>query len=104
VLAWLYLRRPGAFGPLRSALVLTTTGANLVFWAWPVAATTLVVLATANHFLDAAAGLAITALGLLFARTTTRPDTAGSQPVIWWRWLARPWASPRPPRPSAWRA
>jgi PAP2 superfamily len=37
VLAWLYLRRPAAFGPLRSALVLSTTAANLVFWTWPVA-------------------------------------------------------------------
>jgi hypothetical protein len=37
VLAWLYLRRPAAYGGLRSALVLTTTAANLVFWTWPVA-------------------------------------------------------------------
>jgi hypothetical protein len=37
VLAWLYLRRPAAFGPLRSALVLSTTAANLVFWTWPAA-------------------------------------------------------------------
>jgi hypothetical protein len=144
VLAWLWLRRPAAFGPLRSAFVLATTGANVVFWTWPVApprfavpgmadvmvryrilgaggphgpdslvnlyaampslhvawaawcaaaivaatrgrwrhlawlypaATTVVVLATANHFLaDAAAGLAITALGLLAARARTRPD------------------------------
>ncbi len=37
VLAWLYLRRRAAFGRLRSALVLTTTAANVVFWAWPVA-------------------------------------------------------------------
>jgi hypothetical protein len=143
VLAWLWLRRPAAFGPLRSALVLATTGANVVFWAWPVApprfavpgmtdvlvryrilgagtphrpdslvnlyaampslhvawavwctaavvtatrgrwrhlawlypaATTVVVLATANHFLAAAAGLAITALGLLAARARSRPD------------------------------
>jgi hypothetical protein len=37
VLAWLWLRRPAAFGPLRSALVLATTGANVVFWTWPVA-------------------------------------------------------------------
>jgi hypothetical protein len=37
VLAWLYLRRPAAFGRLRSALVLSTTAANLVFWTWPVA-------------------------------------------------------------------
>jgi uncharacterized membrane protein YbhN (UPF0104 family) len=180
LLAWLYLRRPVAFGPLRSALVLATTGANVVFWTWTVApprfsvpgmtdvlvryrilgagnphgpdslvnlyaampslhvawaawcaaaivialrsrwrhlawlypgATTLVVLATANHFvLDAAAGLAITALGLLATRATTRPDITdripgpggavpvaaspamgraavarGSQSVIWWR-------------------
>ena len=37
VLAWLWLRRPAAFGPLRSALVLSTTAANLVFWTWPAA-------------------------------------------------------------------
>jgi PAP2 superfamily len=37
VLAWLYPRRPAAYGRLRSALVLATTGANLVFWTWPVA-------------------------------------------------------------------
>src|SRR5215472_11591822 len=29
--------RPAAFGPLRSALVLATTAANLVFWTWPAA-------------------------------------------------------------------
>src|SRR6266852_3925180 len=37
VLAWLWLRRPGSFGPLRSALVLATTAANVVFWTWPAA-------------------------------------------------------------------
>ncbi|HEY7880698.1 MAG TPA: phosphatase PAP2 family protein, partial [Streptosporangiaceae bacterium] len=37
VLAWLWQRRSAVFGPLRSALVLATTGANLVFWTWPVA-------------------------------------------------------------------
>ena len=37
VLAWLYLRRPAAFGRLRSALLLTTAAANVVFWAWPTA-------------------------------------------------------------------
>ena len=37
VLAWLWVRRPAVFGRLRSALVLATTGANLVFWTWPVA-------------------------------------------------------------------
>ena len=36
-LAWLYLRRPAVFPRLRSALVLATAGANLVFWTWPVA-------------------------------------------------------------------
>jgi PAP2 superfamily len=36
-LAWLYLRRPAAFPRLRSALVLATAGANLVYWTWPVA-------------------------------------------------------------------
>ena len=185
VLAWLWLRRQAAFGPLRSALVLATTAANVVFWTWPVApprfavpgmtdvlvrdrilgagrphgpdslvnlyaampslhvawaawcaaalvaatrgrwrhlawlypaATTVVVLATANHFLlDAAAGLAVTALGLLAARATTRPDAAEPgpggagpaaappalgpgaatrhrRPVIGWRRLARRWA------------
>ena len=183
VLAWLWLRLPAAFGRLRSALVLATTAANVVFWTWPVApprfavpgmadvlvryrilgagrphgpdslvnlyaampslhvawaawcaaaivaatggrwrhlawlypaATTVVVLATANHFLaDAAAGLAITAAGLLAARPA-RPDAAGPgpggagpaaappalgpgaatrrrRPVIGWRRLARRW-------------
>jgi PAP2 superfamily len=37
VLAWLWLRRPAAFGRLRSALVMTTSAANLVFWTWPAA-------------------------------------------------------------------
>jgi hypothetical protein len=37
VLAWLYLRRPTAFPRLRSALVLATAAANVVFWAWPAA-------------------------------------------------------------------
>jgi hypothetical protein len=37
VLAWLWLRRPAAFGPLRSAPALTTTAANVVFWTWPAA-------------------------------------------------------------------
>jgi len=150
ILAWLWLRRPAAFGRLRSALVLATTAANLVFWTWPAApprfsvpgltdvlvryhllgagnphgpaslvnlyaampslhvawaawcaaavatatrtrwrhlawlypaATTLVVLASANHFLlDAAAGLAITTLGLLATRASTQPDTANPKP------------------------
>jgi len=186
VLAWLWLRRPAAFGPLRSALVLATTGANVVFWTWPAApprfsvpgmtdvlvryhilgsgdphgpdglvnlyaampslhvawaawcaaavviatrgrwrhlawlypaATALVVLASANHFVLDAAGLAVMALGLLATRATSRPDatgpvpggagpaaasaaigpgaaTRGRRPVIWGRRLARRWAWP----------
>jgi hypothetical protein len=102
VLTWLYLRRAAAFPRLRSALVLATAPANVVFWAWPAApprfsvtgmtdilvkrdilgaahplawlypaATTLVVLASANHFvLDAAGGLALAVLGML---ATSRP-------------------------------
>ncbi|MGD0687732.1 MAG: phosphatase PAP2 family protein [Streptosporangiaceae bacterium] len=37
VLAWLYQRRPADFPRLRSALVLASVGANIVFWTWPVA-------------------------------------------------------------------
>jgi len=37
ILAWLYLRKRAAFARLRSALVVSTIGANIVFWAWPVA-------------------------------------------------------------------
>jgi hypothetical protein len=37
ILAWLYLRKRAAFARLRSALVVSTIGANVVFWAWPVA-------------------------------------------------------------------
>jgi hypothetical protein len=37
VLGWLYLGRRPAFPRLRSALVLATSAANIVFWTWPVA-------------------------------------------------------------------
>jgi PAP2 superfamily len=106
VLAWLWLRRPSAFGPLRSALVLATTGANVVFWTWPAApprfavpgmtdilARDRILGAGSPHGPDSlvnlyaampslhvawaawcAAGLAVTALGLLAARARTRPD------------------------------
>ena len=97
-----------------AALVAATRGRwRHLAWLYP-AATTVVVLATANHFvLDAAAGLAVTALGLLAARAA-RPDATGPgpggagpaaappalgpgaatrrrRPVIWWRRLARRW-------------
>jgi len=64
-----------------AALVAATRGRRRhLAWLYP-AATTLVVIATANHFLvDAAAGLAVTALGLLAARAATRPDATGPGP------------------------
>ena len=37
MLAWLYLRRSTEFARLRSALVLATAAANVVFWVWPAA-------------------------------------------------------------------
>ncbi len=37
VLGWLFWRRPDAFPRLRSAIVLATTAANVVFWIWPAA-------------------------------------------------------------------
>ena len=37
VLGWLYRGRPPAFPRLRSALVLATSAANIVFWTWPAA-------------------------------------------------------------------
>src|SRR5260370_1291245 len=65
-------------------------------WLYP-AATTFVVLATASHFvLDAAAGLAVTVLGLLATRATTRPDATGPGPGA-----AGPAAAPPAPRPGA---
>src|SRR6185312_8776052 len=95
------------------ALVAATHGRwRHLAWLYP-AATALVVLVTANHFLaDAAAGLAVTALSLLAARAATRPDatepgpggavpaaaagpsgeTRHRQPVILWRRLAWRWA------------
>src|SRR4051794_14258518 len=64
-----------------AAIVAATRGRwRHLAWLYP-GATSLVVLATANHFLaDAAAGLAVTALGLLAARATTRPDTTAPGP------------------------
>lgn len=37
ILVWLYLCRRGAFARLRSALVVSTAAANVVFWTFPVA-------------------------------------------------------------------
>ncbi len=98
-----------------AVVIATRSRWRRLAWLYP-AATTFVVLASANHFvLDAAAGLAITTLGLLATRATPRQDaagpvlggavptatsaasspgaaTCGRQPVIWWRRLAGRWA------------
>jgi hypothetical protein len=151
VLAWLYLCRRAVFPQLRSALMLATAIANVVFWAWPAApprfsvpgmtdtlaaqdilgaahphgaaslvnlyaampslhvawavwcaaaigtaartrwrrlawlypvTTTLVVLASANHFLlDAAGGVAVTGLGMLAAGRPGQLPVAGPAPA-----------------------
>ena len=63
-----------------AVVIATRSRWRRLVWLYP-AATTFVVLASANHFvLDAAAGLAITTLGLLATRATTRPDAAGLVP------------------------
>src|ERR1700743_1113640 len=58
-LAWLYWCRPRAFARLRSALVLSTIGANIVFWTWPVAPPRFAIagltdVLTAHNVLDSA--------------------------------------------------
>jgi len=80
-----------------AALVTASRGRwRHLAWLYP-AATAVVVLATANHFvLDAAAGLAVTGLGLLAARATTRPDT--TEPVPGCRY--GPWPPPCSPPPA----
>jgi hypothetical protein len=86
VLAWLYWRRPAAFGRLRSALVLATTAANVVFWAWPAAPPRLAVrgmtdiLAT-RDILGAAAPHGATSLVNLYAAMP-------SLHVAWAAWCA----------------
>jgi hypothetical protein len=64
-----------------AAVVIATRGRwRHLAWLYP-AATTFVVLATANHFvLDAAAGLAVMTLGLLATRAAAKPDTTGPAP------------------------
>ena len=91
-----------------AAVVAATRGRwRHLAWLYP-AATTVVVLATANHFvLDAAAGLAVTALGLLAARATTRPDATepgpgGAVPAAASPALG-PGAATRRRRPVIWR-
>jgi len=64
-----------------AAIVITTRSRwRHLAWAYP-AATTLVVLASANHFLlDAAGGLAVTALGMLAAGPPARPAAGRRAP------------------------
>src|ERR1700690_3859760 len=86
VLAWLYLCRPADFSRLRSALVLATTAANIVFWTWPLApprfaitgmSDTLVV----HHILGAASPHGVTGLIDLYA-------SMPSLHVAWATWCA----------------
>jgi hypothetical protein len=82
-----------------TAIVITTRSRwRHLAWLYP-AATTLVVLASANHFLlDAAGGLAVTGLGMLAASRPGRPASPGRRHAL------RTWAPPRassPGRPAS---
>jgi hypothetical protein len=86
VLAWLYLRRKAAFARLRSALVLATTGANIVFWTWPVAPPRFSVpgmadVLVSHNILDAAAPRGPASLINLYAAMP-------SLHVAWAAWCA----------------
>jgi hypothetical protein len=72
VLAWLYLRRPASFPRMRSALVLATMAALVVFWAWPLAPPRFAVPAmtdilVAHNILGAANPHGVTGLADLYA-------------------------------------
>ena len=72
VLAWIYFRRPDAFPRLRSALVLATAGANIVFWTWPLAPPRLAVpsmvdILVDHHILGAASPHGVTGYVDLYA-------------------------------------
>ena len=95
------------------AVVTATRGRwRRLAWLYP-AATTFVVLASANHFLlDAAGGLAVAGLGLLAASGLRSPSRCGDAARASPRWSAgRGWplmgCQPPPPsgftpRPGAW--
>ena len=85
-LAWLYWYRPRAFPGLRSALVLSTIGANIVFWTWPVAPPRfaipgLVDILTTHNVLDSADPHGVTGAANLYAALP-------SLHVCWATWCA----------------
>jgi hypothetical protein len=85
-LAWLYWYRPRAFPRLRSALVLSTIGANIVFWTWPVAPPRfaipgLVDVLTTHNVLDSADPHGVTGAANLYAALP-------SLHVCWATWCA----------------
>jgi hypothetical protein len=86
VLVWLYLRHPAVFPRLRSALVLTTAAANVVFWTWPVAPPRFAVpgmidVLVVHHILGAANPHGVTGLVDLYAAMP-------SLHVAWATWCA----------------
>ncbi len=85
-LAWLYWYRPRAFPRLRSGLVLSTIGANIVFGTWPVAPPRfaipgLVDILTAHNVLDSADPHGVTGAANLYAALP-------SLHVCWATWCA----------------
>jgi len=85
-LAWLYWCRPRAFARLRSALVLSTIGANVVFWTWPVAPPRFAIggltdLLTSHNILDSANPHGVTGAANLYAALP-------SLHVCWATWCA----------------
>jgi hypothetical protein len=85
-LAWLYVFRPHAFPRLRSALVLSTIGANIVFWTWPVAPPRFAVpgltdVLTSYNILDAGDPHGVTGAANLYAALP-------SLHVCWAAWCA----------------
>lgn len=85
-LAWLYWCRPRAFARLRSALVLSTIGANIVFWTWPVAPPRfaiggLVDILTTHNILDSGDPHGVTGAANLYAALP-------SLHVCWATWCA----------------
>ncbi len=85
-LAWLCWCRPRAFARLRSALVLSTIGANVVFWTWPVAPPRFAIagltdVLTTHNILDSADPHGVTGAANLYAALP-------SLHVCWATWCA----------------
>jgi F0F1-type ATP synthase assembly protein I len=95
-LVWLFLRHPERYARARTTLAVTTAVAFVCFWLYPVlrhwalravvvaypVMTTLVVVATGNHyFLDAAAGTLLACLSWVAVTRFTRTGKAEEVPV-----------------------